>query len=49
MFFFLDLRDFGGIKFHLSKNLRKTEIGVFTLASSSRWNGLLTFGSEFKF
>ena len=40
MFVIQDLRDFGGIKFHMTTNLRKTEIGVFTLGSSSRWSGL---------
>ncbi len=41
MFVIQDLRDSGGIKFHMTKNLRKTEIGVFTLGSSSSWIGLL--------
>lgn len=34
------IRDQSGIRFYLTENLRKTEIGIFTIGATSTWNGI---------
>ena len=40
-FFIQDVHDESGVRYYLTKNLRKTEIGVMTIGAGASWVGIL--------